>query len=200
MPKENELYDDNALMARELDPIRLHNAYSLLSSNPHQALRQLTELADQGSVMSKLYLAHAYQTGPNANREEAEKWFRAAYKDGASSAIFGLGGLYYREGNYLEAEKIFADGVSKNDGVSMYWLASIYLVDPRHQGKLAEVKELLERSIALGQVHARHGLGLLLLKGRYGIRNVPRGAYLFISGIISAAQVTWRDPTSRRLW
>jgi hypothetical protein len=200
MMKNSTLMDDDELMAREPDVKRLHDAYALLSANRPQGIAELEELANRGSVMSMLYLADAYQRGQGSDPIRAEKWYKSAYEAGSSTALFGLGAFYYRLRNYDAAEKIFADGVSKDDGVSMYWLASIYTVDSRHHGKSAQIKDLLERSIALGQIHAKHGLGLLFMKGRYGLRNVPRGFYLFFSGIFEAFKVTYRDPSSRRLW
>jgi TPR repeat protein len=173
------LLDHEALMAREADVPRLQEAYELLSTDREHALAPLEELAGRGSVLSMLYLAQTYGAEPGGDRAKAEKWYRLAYERGSSTALFALGSLYYRERNYDEAEKIFKDGASKNDGVSMYWLASTYVVDTRHTGKSAEIKELLERSMALGQVYAQHDLGLFLLKGRYGLKNIPRGLYLF---------------------
>jgi TPR repeat protein len=126
-------------------------------------------------------------------------WYRAAYERGSSSALFGLGSYYYRRENYGEAEKIFMDGVSKNDAVSMYWLASIYVV--RHQdGKDFEIKDLLERSAALGQIYAKNSLAFLLMKGRYGLRNIPRGIMLYFLSIIEGFKTGIRNPHDRRLW
>lgn len=192
--------DDEDLMSREPDVAALQRAYGLLSADPERAARELEGLANAGSIKSMMYLGNLYQQGPHADFSKAERWYRSAYKLGALNAIYALGSLYYRQRKYEEAEEIFADGVSRNDGPSLYWLASIYTVDPRHVGKSEEIRNLLERATALGQVHAKHNLGLLLMKGRYGIRHIPRGVFLFMCGAVDAFRVTLRDPDSRRLW
>jgi len=192
--------EHDALVAQERDVKRLQDAYALLSTNRQRALVELEELANGGSVLSMLYLAQTYASEPGADHARAEKWYRAAYERGSSTALFALGSKYFREGKYEEAEQIFSDGVSKNDGVSMYWLASLYIVDPRNRGEPDRIRDLVERSAALGQVRAKRDLASFLMKGRYGKREIARGLYLSFSSVIEAFLVGYRDPASRKLW
>jgi TPR repeat protein len=108
--------------------------------------------------------------------------------------------MNYQAGKTKEAEDLWSDGVSKNDGPSMFWLASLYLASSSIRVKRAEIKALLERANALGQLRAKHRLGVMLMVGRYGIINIPRGVFLFLRFLISGFKVALRDPTSRRLW
>lgn len=196
----NSLIDDHELSKQEPDLERLRHAHALLSTNVPQALTELEALAERGSITSMLYLAHAYVRGGNPDIARAEEWYRSAYEKGSSSALYNLGSFYYKKGDFFEAEKIFLDGYSKKDAPSMYWLATIYLVDPKHRDKFNQAKDLLENAIVLGNVSAKHGLGLLMMKGRYGLKNFPRGLWLFLGGMVDAFMVTCRDPSSRRLW
>ena len=196
----NHLFDDRELMAREPDLERLRQAHGFLSTNVARALADLETLAREGSVLSMLYLAQTYQLGPKPDPVKAERWYRSAYEKGSSTALFSLGTTYYRQGDYATAEKFFSEGVSKNDIPSMYWLATIYLVGPARPGHAEQARVLLEKAIQGGHVHAKHGLGLLYLKRRFGTRNMVRGLWLFLTGMIDAFRVTYRDPSSRRLW
>jgi TPR repeat protein len=108
--------------------------------------------------------------------------------------------MYYRKGRYIEAEKYFVEGASKQDAPSMYWLATLYLTQSNDAAKHAKARMLLEEAIRCGSVHAKHGLGLLYMKGQFGIKYVLRGLWLFLAGIVDAFRVTYRDPLSRRLW
>jgi hypothetical protein len=74
--------------------------------------------------------------------------------------LINLGLIYYRSARYDEAEKIFQDGVSKNDGPSMVWLAIIHLRNKNDDMKSAEAERLLETANSLGQFRAKSHLGL----------------------------------------
>jgi TPR repeat protein len=188
------------LLAREPNLKRLQGAYALLSTDIEKGRSELEELANQGSVLSMLYLATSYKRGPHADQSKVERWYRAAYEKNALNAFSGLGTLYYGQGKYDLAEKIFVDGVSRNDAVSMYWLAKIYIEGPKLREKSDEIKHLLERSAAFGQVRAKNRLAFLLMRGRYGVTSIPRGVFLYFSSVVGGFRIALRDPEDRRLW
>lgn len=157
-------------------------------------------MAKGGSVLSMLYLANNYHRGPRADLSKAEKWYRAAYEKGALNSFAGLGAIYFGQGNYAEAKKVFLNGVSRDDGVSMYWLAKIYLKEESHIDRNNEIKELLERAMSLGQIRAKNRLSFLMMGGRYGIKNIPRGIFLYFSSMVDGFRVGLRNPGDRRLW
>ena len=187
-------------MMREPDLERVRRAHALLSSNASRGMAALETLANEGSVLSMLYLAQAHQFGPYADSAKAERWYRSAYERGSATALFSLGSIAYRRGDYATAERYFAEGASKDDGPSTYWLATIYLTHPSQCADAEQVRVLLERAIKTGQIRAKHGLGLLYLRGQFGIRYIPRGIWLFVAGMIDAFRTTFRDPSNRRLW
>ena len=158
----------NELVAREPDLKRLRDAYNLLSTNRTQAIDELEELANTGSVLSMEYLAHAYQSAPNIDPVKTEKWYKSAYERGSAKALINLAIHYHLCGNYVDAENIYKDGVSKNDCASMYWLANFYVERKRYDVKSAEIRTLLERSAALGQVRAMQQLSLLYIQRMLG--------------------------------
>jgi TPR repeat protein len=134
----NGLLDDNELFAREPDLNRLGAARELVSTKFPQGIAELEALAREDSVISMLYLAQAYQREEGSDSTKAEMWYRSAYEKNSSTAFFGLGGIYYRRGDIDESEKIFMAGSSRNDVVSMYWLAVIYLSRGGDNKKLHE--------------------------------------------------------------
>jgi TPR repeat protein len=196
----NVLIDDHQLLDLEQDELRLHEAKNRLATNFPQAKAELEDLADHGSVMAMLYLAHAFSERGEAGYVEAEKWYRMAYERNSSTALFSLAKLNYLRGNISEAEKIWTYGASKNDSPSMFWLASIYLDNLSDTAKRAQAKPLLENASALGQLRATYRLGRILLTGEYGLTKIPRGLLLCLKFLISGVRVAYRDPTSRRLW
>jgi tetratricopeptide (TPR) repeat protein len=195
-----EQAEHELLLREEPDLPRLQAAYALLSTNTARGLSELEELATGGSVLSMLYLASAYKREPHADPSKTEYWYKAAYEKGALNSFSGLGTLYYRQGRYKEAEKVFAAGVARNDEVSMHWLARIYIQDRSHQHDFMEIKDLLERSMTLGQIRAKNQLAFLLMRGRYGMMGIPRGVFLYLSSLVDGFRVGLRNPDDRRLW
>jgi TPR repeat protein len=200
MERDKSFLNHEELLARERDVRVLDDAYSRLSDEPVRALKQFETLANNGSVLSMLYLANRYQRGPFEDLAKAEKWYRAAYEQRALNAVFGLGGLYYRQERLGAAEAVFSDGAANGDGVSMYWLASLYVKQGLLESKSEEIRNLLERSAALGQVNAKNQLGILYMKGRFGGRYLLRGLFLYLRSILDAFRVGYKDPDSRLLW
>jgi TPR repeat protein len=188
------------LLREEPDLPRLQTAYALLSTDLPKAILELEQLAEKNSALSMLYLGDAFKGGHYADPAKAERWYRAAYQKSVLNAFFGLGTLYYRQGRYEEAERVFAAGVARNDEVSMHWLARLYVRDRSQQHSFIEIKDLLERSMALGQIRAKNQLAFLLMQGRYGVASVPRGIFLYLSSLIEGFRVGLRDPDDRRLW
>src|SRR5258708_1777281 len=131
------MMDDNELLAREKDADRFHHACALLSTNRPQGIAELETLAGQGSVMSMLCLGWTYykKMGADIDLTTAEKWYKSAYQNGASTALISLGMIYFEQAEYPKAKKIFLDGVSQNDSVSMYWLGRIYLLEQGDESK-----------------------------------------------------------------
>jgi TPR repeat protein len=193
------MMDDDELIAREPDYELVHRAYALMLTDISKALSELETLANKGSVMSMLYLGWVYWKKLE-DRTNAERWYKLAYQNGSSTALVSLGMIYFLKKDYLEAEKIFLDGVSQNDGASMYWLGRIYLLRSRNEITSTRIRALWEDAAARGQVLAKYSLGYLFLKGRYGIGNIPRGIWLFLTALVDGFKVAYRDPSSRRLW
>jgi len=197
---KSNLRGHNELLAQEPDLKRLQDAYALLSTDTPRALTELEELAMGGSVASMGYLGNTYKDGSYADPLKAERWLRAAYERGSLNAALSLGGIYYRQGNFDLAERMFEDAALNGDGTGMHWLAKIYMRGQVTEEKYSKIKDLLEDATAQGQIRAKNSLAFLLMRGRYGIKSVPRGIFLYFSSLIDAFKVGFRDPDDRRLW
>jgi TPR repeat protein len=198
--QSNVINEHNELLAQESNIQRLQEAYALLSTSPSRGVAELEEMAKGGSVLSMLYLANHYHRGAHADLEQAERWYRQAYERNAMNSFSGLGAICFSQARYREAEEIFMNGTLRGDGVSMYWLAEMYRRKFVCRRDKFDVKELLERSMSLGQIRAKNRLAVLLLRGTYGLKNVPRGVGLYFSSIIDGFRVGLRNPDDRRLW
>jgi TPR repeat protein len=192
-----QLLNDEEARQMEPDLAALQGAIALVPTDFPQARRRLEELAERGSIMARVHLTYALVS--RGDKDEAKEWYRAAYEKGSSIALFSLASLLYHGGDKSGAERLWADGASQNDGPSMFCLASLYL-ERSDESKLAEVRPLLERAHASGQMRATLRLGKLLAAGKYGIQEIPKGIVLILQSTLSAFRVAYRNPEDSRLW
>jgi TPR repeat protein len=197
MQMTDQLMDNDELRSKEPRLEELSEAQALVSTDFSAARQKFEELVNQGSVMAMVYLAFAHSE--RGEMEQAKSWYRKAYQSGSSNALFCLATILYHEGDVAEAERLWSDGVSKNDAPSMFPLAVIYL-ESLDEDKNCQARMLLEKGHDLGQFRATQLLARRLATGKYGISNVPRGVFLFLKFLFSGFLVAHRDPNSRRLW
>jgi tetratricopeptide (TPR) repeat protein len=206
MIKNRELLEDGHVMANEHDLERLRHAYDLLHTDRFRAMKELENLANEGSVMSALYLADCFEQEPTIKIDQAEKWLKFAFEQGSARGLFKLAEHYTKIQDYDDAEKVYQVGVSQNDGPSMYYLAKLYMKTNRYKVTSSEIRSLLEKAAALGQAKAARDLWLLYIKGVFGIWNIPKGVFLLVGFILKAFKLTVVQrtgaygPNDRKLW
>jgi TPR repeat protein len=185
----------------EPDLAELRRAHGLLATDGTQALIELKALADRGSTMSMVYLAHAYRTGigTGIDLRQAEDWYGRAAKRGSTLASYELGRVCLELKRYADAKEAFNVGTAKSYAPSMHMLGMMYFKGSGVDSDLSKARDLLERSAALGHVFAKRNLAMLLIKGRFGLLQVPRGLWLLLSGFKNAVTTLCADPHSDRL-
>jgi TPR repeat protein len=187
--------------AAEPDLDQLRRAYRELATNPSQALHDLEELADRGSQMSMRYIAQAYKDGTEVTRDldQAEAWYRRAINAGSTHSMHSLGLLYLYKKEYLKAIEEFSAAVSKNSSPSMYILGRMYFRGEGVDRNISAARNLWENGVTLGHIPSRRHLADLLMTGQFGILQILRGVWLWISGVIQAFFILMNDPGSERL-
>lgn len=202
----NVMLEDHEIMDREPDLERLRHAYSLLRTDHSSAIVELEKLANVGSLMSVLYLADFYARDTNADEEETEKWLKRAYEQGSARGLICLAAHYEKSGKYADAEKLYLNGISSNDGQSKYRLAKLYMKTNRYSIVSPEIRKLLESAAEQGQARAMRDLWSLHIKGVFGVRNIPKGIFLLFYFLSRGFVLSFRrrpdayGPSDRRLW
>jgi len=192
---------DRAIWEREPDQARLNRAAALLVTSPAQALTELQELAENGSVLSMVYLGHAFRngTGTPIDLGKSEQWYRRAADAGSALAAGILGAYYFDIKQYARAEEFFKMSADRGYLPGMFRLATLYLdeavIDPQPQ----KARELLERASALGHAVAKRRLAGLLARGGFGLVQRIRGYWLMLSSFKDYLWITAVDPESDRL-
>ncbi|TAL80809.1 MAG: sel1 repeat family protein [Beijerinckiaceae bacterium] len=196
----NNLIEDSELWDREPDLVSLRQAHALLKSNPGKAITDLQRLAEQGSVMSMVYVGAAYRRGAGVprNDSEAEQWFRRASTGGSIFASHELGKILLERQEYQDAALLFVRCAALNYSPSLYRLAVLSMNGDGVEKDLLKSRQLLEQASAQGSVIAKRALGIALIKGHLGKREVVRGIRIFASAL-KTIEEAFKDPFSDKL-
>jgi uncharacterized protein len=180
---------------------KLRQLHALQSTDPTRALAGLRALAGRGSVMSMVYIAHAYKTGNGTKIDltQAEEWHRRAVAAGIVRASYESGRGHLRRMAYRGALDAFRIGAKENYAPSMNILALMYLRGEGVPRDAAKARDLLEGAVAQGHVFSKRNLGKLLMSGRFGRKHMVRGFFLFVAALTDVLIVTPIDPHGVRL-
>lgn len=192
---------DRALWEKEPDQVRLNRAANLLKTAPEQALLELQALAAIGSILSMVYLGHAFRngTGTSVDLVKSEERYRRA-SDGGSALAAGILGVYYFDAkNYPMAETFVKIGKERKYLPAAFRLAIFYLDGESIRPQPDKARELLEEATALGHIVAKRRLGGLLVRGGFGLFQRLRGLWLILSSLVEGGIVAATDFESDRL-
>jgi len=173
----------------------------LLRTAPEQAIAELQALAQNGSVLSMVYLGHAFRngTGTAVDLQKSDEWYRLATERGSALAPGILGAYYYDTGQYSLAETYFKISAERNYLPAVFRIGKFYLDAPTGDRQLVKARDYLEQATAGGHVVAKRVLGGLLIQGNFGLSQRLRGAWLVASALKDILVVTATDPESDRL-
>jgi hypothetical protein len=165
-----------------------------------QGLRDLEELAAKGSSTAKIVLGASYESSPLADAAKAEAWYRAAYQSRPTEpATFRLARFLYRQGRREEAKALLVEGAANGYGLCMHLLAAVYLEENPRERK-AEIRRLLEQASEQGYIVAKRRLAVELMRGHYGLSNVPLGVVQFLGIPMQVVRIASRNINDPRLY
>ncbi|SON58433.1 hypothetical protein HDIA_P0024 (plasmid) [Hartmannibacter diazotrophicus] len=197
---ENRYYSHNELLQKEPDLAKLRHAHEKLRYSKDEAISELKDLASSGSILALNYLGDTYRRGDNTDYQEAAKWYRLAFEGGSINAIYHLGTLLLKMNYLKEAKEILEIGVKINDPPCYYWLARTYEELYPSGDRSGEIEKLLLSASKLGNATASTKLGLLYARGRYGLKKIPVGIYMYFTALLRGLRTLTKDRNDRRLW
>jgi len=120
-------------------------------------------------------IGEAYRSGRgvSADEPEGERRYQRAYRAGSKRAMLNYGHVLAQKADLTGSEAVFREG-AEGWAPAMYWLATILLDHGGTTEHRAEAKLLLERATGLGNPKARWKLIHLMIRGRFGLQNIPR--------------------------
>jgi len=171
----------------ERDPLKeqMKEAITAFNVDANAGFRRVLALAEQGSVWNMLQVANFYLHGVGIRRDPdvAEEWWRRAFEGGSERAQLYYGKSLWMRGDYAKCEEVFSVGAAKDWAPALYWLARCRLRRCDNPETLREVRPMLELASEKGSLAARYLLARRMLRGRFGLREIPRG-WRLMSGVI----------------
>jgi TPR repeat protein len=172
--------NDQAMDAAETNWDRVREAYSLQDSDPEQAFDMFLALAEQGSVRGMIYVGWQYDN-VRADTRKAEYWYRRAFEVGSEHALLSLAQLLYQRGAFDLYEDVCRASAENGWAPAMHRLAHVRLKRAKDRRTLSEVRDLLERAAQQNCPGAQYLLAQLLMRGRFGLREISRGTDLAVA-------------------
>lgn len=179
------------LWAGETNIDETRHAYELLQRDSARAVVRLAALANSGSLMSMVYLGHAYATGkaPTVDQAEAEYWFRRASDGGSLLGLYFLGKLQFSQNRYSEAQKAFEVSANGGNPLAMATLGRMYLNGVGLPKDVHAAKKLLTSAAGQGHLIAKSDLSLSFLRGDFGNFSRLKGMWLRLTVILDALRI-----------
>jgi TPR repeat protein len=149
----------------------------LFDTEPAAAFQKYRELADNGCVQAMICVGYCYRygLGTEANFDQAYAGYSLAVEAGSWIATRDMAEFLYNNGNYAECEEHLNEGM-RCDFISAYfWLAWYRILRSYTPETCREARPLLEHAAAEGHPHAEKYLAALMIKGKFGIREIPSG-------------------------
>ena len=177
---------DAPLMAADAERYRVSEAWATRTRDPAAAMGVLEWAAGQGSIGAMVDLAWCYKAGEGvgADAATAEAWNRRAFEAGSMRGLLSYGRMLSDRGELALAEAVYRVGIQKDFVPSYYRLACLLLLKSQLREAYRSAQPLFERAVAGGSPLARWHYGKYLLKGRYGLSNIPRGHAMMIGLVI----------------
>lgn len=154
---------------------------SIVRRNPAYAVGLLRAAAEGGISQAYDSLAYAYDVGlgVRANRAEAERWYRRAYRSGSSMGAGNLAVIYRDVGDLRTAFRWYRRAAALKDGDAMVDVAYCYQYGIGVRKNISEARKLYRCAIssrditAYGREEAMYGLAVSFVDAGQRFRAIP---------------------------
>lgn len=156
---------------------RLKAAKAIQPTDPEAAFRIYLDLADAGVIRAMELVAHQYAYGNLVAHdfEKAKAYYRRAVQAGSWTATLKYAWLLGDRGQFDLCETLLEDGVKADFIPASYWLAWWRFQRSSDRATCRAIRPLLERAADAGHPEAALFLARLKVRGKFGLREVPRG-------------------------
>jgi hypothetical protein len=174
--------NDDELWWRDSDRNRalMEEVQACQNADPEAAFRMLLEAAEAGSARALESVGWHYASGTvvAADFDQAAVYYHRAIGAGSWMATIAYARLLAKHGHFEESENVLRDGVRLDFVPAYFWLAWLRYDRSPTRATCREIRPLLDYAAEQGHPGAKQTLGRLMVKGKFGIRAIPRGLKL----------------------
>ena len=171
--------NDWDLWCKESDSNRelMEQATAVESTDLQTAFQLFLRAADAGSVWAMQTVGWHYETGTYvmADFERAQEYYRRALSAGSWMATLSYARLLEKHGYPDYCDRVLEDGVQAGFVPSYFRLARFRYCRSKSRKTCRQIRPLLEYAAEEGHPGARRLLATLLVLGKYGLREIPKG-------------------------
>lgn len=181
---------------------KLHQAadQDFRNARYEEAFEKYSTLARKGVVSCQTFLGWMYSTGRGVEQDlwKARCWLERAAENNDPIAMFELGMLYSRNGDYVTAFQYF------DASAQWEYLPAIYRLAVRcEDGKGTKTDkqkayDLFRQAAKQGHLRSQRTYARRLIFGSEGFSGVFRGLTMLLKFITSAVRIGTRDITDER--
>ena len=170
---EYELWSEQSDRNRDL----IEQADAIYASDPDAALRLYLEAAEAGSVWAMELIGWHHHTGTHVTADfgKAQEYYYRATCAGSWMATIKHARLLATHGYPDHCNGILEDGVQAAFIPACFWLAWFRYKQSPTRKTCREVGPLLERAAEMGHPGAGLMLARWMARGRFGLREIPKG-------------------------
>ena len=165
------------LFADEPDVDRLNQANAIWDSDAKGAAEVYHDLAALGSVsaMTELGNCYGWGRGVTADFDKAVARFRQAIGAGSWLATLSYAHFLAKHRCFPDCEAVLEGGVDAEWVPAYFWLAWYRLEQSNSLKTYSEIRPLIEYAAKNGHPAARYFFVRFMMKGKFGIREIPHG-------------------------
>jgi len=158
------------------------SAFDLRDQDPGAALALFQEAAAAGSASAIEVVGWHHEVGNILELDlgAAERAYHQAICAGSWSATLRYAKLLARRGDVAGCESVLRDGVELDFVPAFFWLAWYRYKWAPTRATARDIRPLLELAEGRGHPMARKFLAALMLRGKFGIRNIPDGLRIIL--------------------
>jgi TPR repeat protein len=170
----------------EIDAGRRH-AYSLLLAKDYRGAKQLFEQLFDGtdpSIATYLGTIHSQKNTSEYNRDLSVAYYKIAAAAGNEYSQHALGGMLLEDGLEEEAIKWYKCASAQGNAECSYNLAGLF----KRRGEDESAERFFRLAVQQGHPLAIQNLAVRSIVGRYGIRQVIPGFWLYLKNLPNLAR------------
>ena len=173
---ESELWWEEPARNREL----IQQAYDSHRTDPAAAFALYLEAAEAGSAWGMETVGLLYWAGEGVAPDsyKAQEYLWRAIDAGSWTATISYSRLLADLGDHEQCDRVLEDGVAKDFVPACFWLAWFRYRRCPNRATLGELRPMLGYAAEKGHPMARIVLAHLMMRGKFGLREIPAGVRL----------------------